>query len=81
MGMKVHFLSSHLDRFPENLSDVGQEHGERFHQNIKDMERRYQEQWNAAMIFDYCWGLSREEVDKQHRRLSKKGHRSRQVAT
>ena len=42
MSLKVHFLFSHLDRFPENLGDVSEEHGEGFHQDIKDMERRYQ---------------------------------------
>ena len=31
MSIKVHFLHSHLDRFPENLGDVSDEQGERFH--------------------------------------------------
>ena len=35
MIIKVHFLHSHLDRFPENLGDVSDEQGERFHQDIK----------------------------------------------
>ena len=38
MSIKVHFLHSHLDRFPENLGDVSDEQGERFHQDIKVME-------------------------------------------
>ena len=38
MRIKVHFLHSHLDRFPENLADVSDEQGERFHQDIKTME-------------------------------------------
>ena len=42
MSIKVHFLHSHLDRFPENLGDVSDEQGERFHQDIKVMEERYQ---------------------------------------
>ena len=37
MSLKVHFLHSHIDYFPENLGAVSEEHGERFHQNIKDM--------------------------------------------
>ena len=36
MSIKVHYLHSHLDRFPEN-----REQGERFHQDLKTMEERY----------------------------------------
>jgi len=39
MSLKVHFLHSHLDYFPENLGDVSEEQGERFHQDIKEMEK------------------------------------------
>ena len=35
MSIKVHFLHSHLDRFPENLGDVSDEQGEWFPQGIK----------------------------------------------
>ena len=35
MSIKVHFLHSHLDRFPENLDDVSDEQGDRVHQDIK----------------------------------------------
>ena len=31
MRIKLHFLHSHLARFPENLTDVTDEQGERFH--------------------------------------------------
>jgi hypothetical protein len=31
MSLKVYFLGSHLDFFPENLGAVSDEHGERFH--------------------------------------------------
>ena len=41
MSIKVQFLHSHLDQFPENLGHVGDEEGERFHQDIKAMEERY----------------------------------------
>ena len=34
-SIRLHFLSSHLDQFPENLR-------ERFHQDSKIMEKRYQ---------------------------------------
>jgi len=34
MSLKIHFLKSHLDFFPENLGEVRDEHGERFRQDI-----------------------------------------------
>ncbi|UYV66326.1 hypothetical protein LAZ67_4001332 [Cordylochernes scorpioides] len=42
MFLKIHFLHSHLDFFPDNLGAVSDEHGERFHQDISSMEKRYQ---------------------------------------
>ena len=38
MSLKVNFLFSHLDYFPDNLGDFSEEMGERFHQDIKIME-------------------------------------------
>ena len=32
MSVKVHFLHSHIDYFPENLGHYSEEQGERFHQ-------------------------------------------------
>ena len=40
MSIKLHFLHSHLDKFPENLGAVSDEQGERFHQDLKTMEER-----------------------------------------
>ena len=37
MGIKLHFLHSHLACFPENLGDVSDKQGERFHQDISDI--------------------------------------------
>ena len=31
MSLKIHFLESHWDFFPENLGEISDEHGERFH--------------------------------------------------
>ena len=42
MSIKVHFIHSHLDRFPKNFGDVSDEQGDRFHHDIKTMEVRYQ---------------------------------------
>ena len=38
MSVKLQFLNSHLDRFPENPGDVTYEQGERFHQDLKTIE-------------------------------------------
>ena len=35
MSVKVNYLHSHLNRFPEKLGDLSEEQGERFHQDIK----------------------------------------------
>ena len=60
MSIIVHFLFSHLERFPDNLGDYSEEQGERFHQDIKTMEERYQGRWDQHMMPDYCWNLLRD---------------------
>lgn len=72
MSIKVHFLNSHLDKFPENLGDVSDEQGERFHQDIKIMEERYQGRWDTHMMADYCWGIKRDCLEVEHTRRSYK---------
>jgi hypothetical protein len=72
MSIKMHFLFSHLDRFPENLGDVSDEQGERFHQDIKEMETRYQGRWDDVMMADYCWSLKRDTPLAHHSRSAKK---------
>jgi len=42
MSLKIYFLESHLDFFPEILGELSDEHGVRFHQAILAMEKRYQ---------------------------------------
>jgi hypothetical protein len=41
MPMKIHFLNSHLDFFPEHCGCMSDEHGECFHQSTAAMEGRY----------------------------------------
>ena len=72
MSIKVHFLFSHLDRFPDNLGDYSEEQGERFHQDIKTMEERYQGRWDEHMMADYCWNLLRDCPKVSHKRKSYK---------
>ena len=70
MSLKVHFLHSHLDFFPENLGDVSDEHGEHFHQEISAMEKRYQGKWNPNMLADYCWTIKRDAPQAKYKRKS-----------
>ena len=55
MNIKVHFLFSHLDKFPEDLGDVSDKQGERFRQDIKVMEEHCPGCWDIHVIADYCW--------------------------
>jgi len=57
MSLKIHFLESHLNFFPENLSEVSVEHGEKFHKDILATEKRYQGKWTSSMLADSCWTL------------------------
>lgn len=72
MSIKMHFLNSHLDQFPENLGDVSDEQGERFHQDLKTMEERYQGRWDTHMMADYCWSIKRDRPEQVHKRKSYK---------
>ena len=71
-SIKLHFLYSNLDRFPENLGDLSDEQGERFHQDISEMEVRYQGWWDAAMLAGYCWSIKRDDAFAIHSRRSLK---------
>ncbi|GFV50580.1 uncharacterized protein TNCV_3122771 [Trichonephila clavipes] len=42
ISIKIHFLHSHLDRFPQNLGDFSKAQDEGFHQDLRTMEERYQ---------------------------------------
>jgi len=42
MSIKLHFLHSHLEKFPSNPGAVSDEQGERFHQDLMTMEHRHQ---------------------------------------
>jgi hypothetical protein len=70
MSLKVHFLDSHLDFFPENLGAVSDEHGERFHQGIYNMEMWYQGKGSLTMLPDYCWTLKRDVPQATYSRIS-----------
>jgi len=60
MSLKLHFLHSHLDIFPENMEAVSDERGERFNQDILQTEKRYSGKCSPNMLADYSWNLVRE---------------------
>ena len=72
MSIKIHYLFSHLGRFPENLGEVSEEQGKRFHEAIKNMEMRYQGRWDSGMISDYCWSFMRDSTQQNYKRKSYK---------
>nr|GBN31545.1 hypothetical protein AVEN_123880-1 [Araneus ventricosus] len=72
MSLKVHFLDSLLDYFPENLGAVIEEQGQIFHQDIKEMESLYQGKWNVSMIADYRRMLQRGNPCKVYKRENDK---------
>ena len=61
MSMKLHFLFSHLDYFPENVGAFSEEMGERFHQDFKHKERHYQDKWKESMMAPIA-GLYKEKT-------------------
>ena len=76
MSVKLHFLHSHLEYFPENLGYYSKEQGESFHQDLNVMERRYQAVWGVNMMADYCWMLKRESENRGIKRVRDPLHRS-----
>ncbi|GBM35559.1 hypothetical protein AVEN_106778-1 [Araneus ventricosus] len=68
MSLKIHFLHSHLEFYPENLGSVSDEHGEQFHQAISNMGARYQGKWNPKMLADYFWTFKMDIPQAKHSR-------------
>lgn len=62
MSLKVHYLDSYLDYFPENFDAVTGDKGERFHHNTKKMERRYRQ--DMTILLDI---LKRNDTQKVQR--------------
>ncbi|XP_031630890.1 uncharacterized protein LOC116345586 [Contarinia nasturtii] len=72
LSLKMHFLKSHLNFFPDNLGDFSDEHGERFHQDIGDMEDRFNNRYTPNMLGEYCWYILRDTRAIHKRRGPKK---------
>jgi len=71
-SVKIHFLSSHLDFFPENCCSVSDEHGECFHQNVAAMEGIYKGKWSPSKLADHCWTLMCDSPNWTFNRQAKK---------
>lgn len=69
MNVKLHYLDSHLDRFPDNVGDYSEEQGERFHQDIKLLEKGHQGFWDVRFLSDYCWMIKRETYTINKRKV------------
>lgn len=72
MTIKVRYLHSHLDEFPENLGEVSEDQGECSIKTRRE-RKRYEGRWNALMIADDCWSLMRDISDVVHKKPAKKG--------
>ncbi|GBN92316.1 hypothetical protein AVEN_52105-1 [Araneus ventricosus] len=68
MSLKIYFLHSHLEFYPENLGSVSDEHGEQFHQAISNLGARYQGKWNPKMLADYFWTFKMDIPQAKHSR-------------
>jgi len=72
MSIKMHFVFSRLDKFPENLGVISDEHGEWFHQGFMTTEGRYQGRGAHHMLSDYCWSIKHDCLRDLYKRKSHK---------
>jgi hypothetical protein len=70
MSLKIHFLNSHLNFFPENLGAVSDQHGEKFHQTISRLETHFtnKSKLTRFMLADYVWFNCQNNTNNVHRR-------------
>jgi len=71
-SVEIHFVSSHLDFFPENFGSVSDDHSDHFHQDIASMEGRYKGKWSPSMLADYCRTLMHDSPNSTFSRQLKK---------
>lgn len=61
MSIKIHYLFSHKDQFPENLGSVSNKQGASFHQDMKEIKTRHQGPCQGCRHEGYyCWTLKRD---------------------
>jgi len=57
MSIKMHFMFSRLDKFPENLGAISDEQGEQFHHGFMTTEVHYQDRGAHHLLSDYCCSI------------------------
>ena len=72
MSLKLHFLHSLLNSFPEEMGTVSEEHGEGFHQDIYQKGKTYSGKWSPNMLTDYRWRFIRQTPNGEYKRQQKK---------
>ena len=73
MSLKVYFLYSYLEYFPQNLYSYREEQWERFHKVLRTMGKRHQARMGVNMMGDNCWML---KGDNAHKGSCKRSGRS-----
>ena len=76
MSIKLHFLHSHLEHFPENIGDCSEKQGERFQQDIEEMERHYQGRWDEHAMAEFCWLVKKDVAGESKKRKRKPPRRT-----
>lgn len=70
MSVKMHFLRSYLDSFPNNFEEFIEEQDKYSYQDINVMKERYQAQWDVNFLVDYRWCLKSNVEPTRHKRKS-----------
>jgi len=71
MSLKLHFLHSHSEFFPEHTGAISDEHFKSIHQDVSQIEKRYSGKLSPNMLSDYSWGLARETPTDENKRQKK----------
>jgi hypothetical protein len=69
--MKIFFLSSHLDFFPENCGSVTSTVNIST-RTLQQWRGRYKGKWTPSVLADYCWTLMRDSPNSMINQQAKK---------
>lgn len=65
MSLKIYFLHSHFDFFPNNLHALSDKHGENF---TDTLEKRFRGKSISSKLGEYFWLLERETFEDAYKR-------------
>jgi hypothetical protein len=71
MSLKLHFLHSNLDFFPENVQAISDEHGKGFLRIFPKLKRGTMENGSPNILADCYWSLIREISTGECKRQNK----------